>query len=76
MKKILADFNNADTKGRLRLNLFGGLKRIKDQNIELQENLEVLLDDDEGLRTKGIVQFSNEENIWVALIDWNNIEHY
>jgi hypothetical protein len=76
MKKIFADFNNADTKGRLRLSTVGSLESIKSQGIELYDGLKVMIDDDESLRTLGTVYFSHEENRWVAQIDWNNIEHY
>ena len=70
IKKIFADFNNTDIKGRVRLTTVGTLNDIREQNIELKEGLEVLIDDDDGLTTHGIVEFSEEENIWVAKIDW------
>lgn len=76
MKKVFADFNNADKNGRLRLSTVGSLESIKSYGIELYEGLEILLDDDESLRTMGTVHFSDEENRWVAQIDWNDIQHY
>jgi hypothetical protein len=39
-----------------------------DKKIELNEGLEVLLDDDDGLVASGAVHFSKEENIWVAIL--------
>ena len=48
--------------------------RLKEKNITLEESLEVTLNDDDGLETRGIVRFSNEENIWVAEIDWDTLK--
>ena len=45
----------------------GGLK------IKLKPGLKVLLDDDEGLATDGVVEFSAKENIWVAKFDWGKL---
>jgi hypothetical protein len=67
--KIFADFNNSDRDGRVRLNTVGALNDIKRLNIQFEKGLEILLDDHEGLATHGTVEFSNEENIWVAKID-------
>jgi hypothetical protein len=67
--KIFVDFNNADTKGRIRLNTAGTLEDLKKYHITLVEGLEVILDDNDGLVTKGIVKYSEEENIWVAIIN-------
>jgi len=69
-KKIFADFNNADTKGRVRLTTAGTLADLKTFGLKLEAGLELMLDDREGLSTAGIVEFSEEENIWVAKIDW------
>jgi len=70
--KIFVDFNNSDSKGRVRLNTKGSFDDIQRDNIQLKEGLKILLDDGDGLVTSGIVQFSDEENIWVAEIDWNS----
>ena len=69
--KISVDFNNADQKGRIRLNTVGTFRDIERLQIELKEGMEVLLDDDEGLTTTGHLMFSNEEKIWVAEINWD-----
>ena len=70
---IFVDFNNADEKGRVRLSTNGSLNDIKNKNIELVEGKKVLLDDSEELKTLGTLYFSNEENIWVAVINWDDI---
>ena len=72
--KLFADFNNADKKGRVRVNTAGAENNLKRMNIKLKSGLEVLLDDDDGLATSGIVEFSDEENIWVARIDWEKLK--
>jgi hypothetical protein len=45
-------------------------------NIKLVQGLEVLLDDYEGLSVYGTVLFSEEENIWVAKINWDEFMRY
>lgn len=70
--KILADFNNADASGRVRLNTQGSLKDIGKLSDSFKEDMYVLLDDDEELAIFGKVKYSGEENIWVAEVDWNN----
>jgi hypothetical protein len=72
--KIFADFNNADTLGRVRLNTRGALGDIEANKIVLQDDMHVLLDDDEGFTTTGVIEFSKEENIWVAQIDWDTLK--
>lgn len=72
--KIYADFNNADSKGRVRLNTEGTYRDLDKMNIKLQPGIEIILDDDGGLTTSGIVLFSEEERIWVAKIDWDKLQ--
>lgn len=74
LHKIYADFNNADTRGRVRLNTNGSLNDIKEQNIGLKPGMMVQLNDNEEFSISGIVEFSNEENIWVVKIDWNDLK--
>ena len=71
--KLFADFNNVDRQKRVRLNTNGTFADIKRINIELKEDMQVFLDDDDTLRTIGIIKYSDEEKIWVAEINWNNI---
>ena len=66
---IYADFNNADSQGRLRLNVRGSLEDLERQSIRLEESLPVVVYDEE-LEADGSAQFSKEEQIWVAVIDW------
>ena len=74
LHKIFADFNNADAHGRLRLNTNGSLNDIKEQNISLKPGMMVQLNDNDEFSISGIVEFSNEENIWVVKIDWNDLK--
>jgi hypothetical protein len=73
---IFVDLNNTDSKGRVRLNTAGALNDIKTKNITLKDGLEVLLDDRQEFRVKGISEFSKQENIWVAKPDWSSCEEY
>lgn len=74
MKKsrVFADFHNADLKGRLRLNCTGTLADLACQKITLR-NSQRLIFYSEELEVDGVVQYSDEENLWVAVIDWNAI---
>lgn len=67
--KIFADFHNADEKGRLRLNCVGTIEDLSRQNIKLQ-NGQLLTLYSEELEADGVVQYSEEESLWVAVIDW------
>ena len=69
---IYADFNNADVLGRVRLTTNGTLADLEKYGLELTPNLEIIIDDGDGLSTVGIVRFSEDENIWVAEIDWES----
>jgi len=71
--RIYADFNNADSKGRLRLITEGSLSDIKRQNLKMEEGMLVVVYDDE-LSASAEVTFSEEEKIWVAKIDWAQIK--
>ena len=74
MKKsrVFADFHNADAKGRLRLNCDGTLADLASQKIILRDDQHLILYSEE-LEVDGIVQYSYEEDLWVAIIDWNAI---
>jgi len=76
MIKLFVDFNNADIHGRIRLNSKGTLEDIKNAKIVLHNNMKVTLDDSDGLRVLGYIEFSIEEKIWVAKINWNEFEKY
>ena len=71
--RIFADFHNADNQGRLRLNCIGTVEDLARQNIELQDG-KLLTLYSEDLEVEGVVQYSSEEKLWVAAIDWNAIK--
>lgn len=76
MKKLIrisVDFNNTDKEKRIRLNTVGTLDDLKLNSIELKPGLEIILDDEEGVNTIGVVEFSESEKIWVAKINWDSI---
>ena len=70
--RVFADFNNADEDSNLRLNSIGTMEDLARQKIELK-NGKILTFYSEDLEVEGIVKHSPEENIWVAVIDWDNI---
>jgi hypothetical protein len=69
---IFADFHNADEQGRLRLNCVGTIEDLSRQNIKLEDGQLLALYDEE-LEVDGVVQYSEEESLWVAVIDWKQI---
>lgn len=70
--RVYADFHNADPQGRLRLNSVGTAQDLSLCSIKLQEGLLLTLYS-ESLEVEGQVQYSHEENLWVAVIDWEAI---
>ena len=70
--KVYVDFHNADRQGRLRLNCIGTVEDLSRYQIKLQEGLPLILYS-EDLEVEGEVHYSNEENLWVAVIDWDAI---
>lgn len=71
--KVFVDFHNADVQGRLRLNCTGTIEDLAYHKIWLQNGQEITLYS-EDLEVDGIVQYSTTENLWVAVIDWDNIK--
>lgn len=72
MLRIFADFHNADSQGRLRLNCIGTMEDLIRQQISLQ-NGQFLTLYSEDLEVDGVIQFSESEHLWVAVIDWDEI---
>jgi hypothetical protein len=70
--RVFVDFHNADEQGRLRLNAVGSIEDLAHQRVELKAG-EPLTLYSEDLEVEGIVEFSEGEKIWVAMIDWNQI---
>ena len=70
--RVFADFHNADVQGRLRLNCIGTIEDLARQRIELH-NGQLLTLYSEDLEVDGVVQYSTQENLWVAAIDWERI---
>jgi hypothetical protein len=72
MSRIFVDFHNADEQGRLRLNCIGTIEDLSCQHTELA-NAQRLMLYGEDLEVDGVVQFSEDEKIWVVAIDWSQI---
>ncbi len=56
----------------MRLNCIGTIQDLARQRLELQ-NGQLLTLYSEDLEVDGVVQYSQEENLWVAAIDWERI---
>ena len=69
---IYADFNNADSRGCLRLNCVGTIQDLSRQGIRLHEGLKIVVHDEE-LEADGEAHFSAEEKVWVATINWERV---
>jgi hypothetical protein len=70
--RIFADFQNADSQGRLRLNCIGTIEDLSRQGTKLIDGQNLLIYSEE-LEVDAVVSYSNEEKIWVASIDWDKI---
>ena len=71
--KVFADFHNADTRGRLRLNCIGTIEDLAQQQIVLRDGVCITLYSEE-LEVEGVVEYSTDEHLWVAIIDWRAIK--
>jgi hypothetical protein len=69
---VRVDFQTADSDGRVRLNTVGSLTDIERQRMKLQPGLRLLLVDAE-LSAAGQVAWSEDEQLWVAEVDWSEI---
>jgi hypothetical protein len=81
--RVFVDFQNADPRGRLRLGCQGTLHDLDRQQIELRRGLALTLYEDDAdergqpqqLVVDGVVEYSDEEQTWVAMIDWDAIQY-
>lgn len=71
--RLYADFNNADSKGRIRLNGAGTLKDLAKLGLRLQDGLMITVHDEE-LTADGEAIYSELESVWTVKIDWNHVE--
>ena len=70
---VFADFHNADANGRLRLNCAGTVADLERQKIVLQNGQSLIIYSEE-LEVEGVVHYSQEEELWTAVIDWEAIQ--
>jgi hypothetical protein len=70
--KVFTDFHNADARGRLRLNCIGTIEDLARQQIVLRDGVCLTLYSEE-LEAEGVVEYSTDEHLWVAVIDWHAI---
>ncbi len=69
---VYADFHDADSRGRVRLNCIGTIRDLAEKGITLREGLNLNLSDDET-EVVGEVHFAEDERLWVAVVNWNAI---
>jgi hypothetical protein len=72
--KVFADFHNADPRGRLRFNCIGAIEDLAQQQIVLRDGMRLTLYSEE-LEVGGVVEYSTDEHLWVAVIDWHAIKN-
>jgi hypothetical protein len=70
--RVFADFQNADSQGRLRLNCIGTIEDLSRQGTKLINGEKISIYSEE-LEADAVVSYSDEEKIWVATIDWDKI---
>jgi hypothetical protein len=70
--RIFADFQNADSQGRLRLNCIGTIEDLSRHGTKLIDGCKLSIYS-ENLEADAVVEYSDEEKIWVATIDWDRI---
>ena len=71
--RVFVDFHNADTEGRVRLNCNGTAADLARQKIVLRNGQSLIIYSEE-LEVDAVVHYSQEENLWTAMIDWNAIQ--
>jgi hypothetical protein len=71
--KIYVDFQNADSAGRVRLNTNGSLRDLEALPNGPADGTVVRLEAEE-LATGGVLRYSTDEHLWVAELDWSDIE--
>jgi hypothetical protein len=70
--RVFADFHNADTERRLRLNCIGTIEDLARHHIELKDG-QLLTLYSEDVEVDGTVQYSDMEKMWFAAIDGEQI---
>jgi hypothetical protein len=70
--KVFADFQNSDEQGRLRLNCIGTIEDLSRQGTQLIPGGKLLIYSEE-LEADAVIEYSDQEKIWVASINWEQI---
>ena len=81
--RVFADFHDLDDENRLRLTCNGTREDLARLGIQLRDGLELTLytddvndnGDSDDLMVDGIVQFDQNNQVWVASVDWNALRH-
>ena len=81
--RVYADFQNLDDDNRLRLTCAGTMRDLERSATQLSPGLVLTLytddEDDDGnpdeMRVDGVVSYDDEQQCWVASVDWNALRH-
>jgi hypothetical protein len=78
LPRIFVDFQNADVSGRVRLNCAGSMRDLMEGRVDLKPGLKLLVYSDDGdefdLQADGVVEYSDDEHCWVAVINWHDLK--
>ncbi len=72
LPRVFVDFHNSDRHARVRLNTVGTVQDLNRLGIVLHEGAEIHLYCLEA-EAEGVVSYSTEEGLWVAMVDWDKI---
>ena len=70
---VHVDLQNVDVEGRVRLITLAALQDVASLPEGLTEGLDIWLVDGE-LSARGVCTWSAKEAVWVAVVDWEQIE--
>ena len=57
----------------MRLNPNQSLRDFEEKDVPMVAGLPVLLNDHDGLSCNGFLEYNEDENVWVAVIDWSRL---
>lgn len=83
LPKIYADFNKADSPGRVILTTVGTSADLKRLNLELYDGMRVLLSmpdvnesgESDPLEVEAVIRKDEERGAWVGEFNWRELDH-
>lgn len=71
--KISVNFKDIDNQGRIYLNNPCTLGDLYDQGVDLTDSMRLIVCDNE-VQTEGVVEYSEKDCYFVAVINWDNLK--